>query len=298
MKLGFITACFPELTLEEIVKWASSEGFLALEVACWPSDAKDRAYAGVHHIDAANLDKAGADKIKKLFESHGMEISSLAYYPNNLDPDTEKRKKHHDHLKKVIDAASLLGVKLVGTFTGRDPKKSTDESLAEFSKVFPPLVKYASDKKVKLMIENCPMMYAFPCGTNFAYSPAIWEQMFKIIPKNLGLNYDPSHLYWLFIDYLLPIKCFRDKIFHVHAKDTEILRENLGWKGIYAKDWWRYRIPGLGSINWGKFISELGEAGFDGVISIEHEDPVWEGSIDKVKKGLVLGRRHLSQFIA
>ncbi|MCL5773417.1 MAG: sugar phosphate isomerase/epimerase, partial [Firmicutes bacterium] len=156
LKLGFITACFPELNLEEIVKWASSEGFQALEVACWPSETKDRAYSGVHHIDVVNLDKAGAGKIKKLFESHGMEISSLAYYPNNLDPDMEKRKKHHGHLKKVIDAASLLGVKLVGTFTGRDPKKSTDESLKEFSEVFPPLVKYASGKKVKLMIENCP----------------------------------------------------------------------------------------------------------------------------------------------
>ncbi|MCU7492595.1 MAG: sugar phosphate isomerase/epimerase [Ignavibacteria bacterium] len=307
MKLGFLTACLPKLKLEDLVKWASQEGFQSLELASWPVKSK-RDYQA-RQIDAANFKPADAERINALFNEHNLTISSLAYYDNNLHPNLKKRKEYHDHLKKVINTASMLGVNLVGTFVGGRPDKSPTDNMKEIGKVFRTLVKYAEDKGVRLMIENCPMegWLKFATPGNYAYSPELWTALFNEVPSDsFGLNLDPSHLYWLGIDYLEVIKDFKDKIFHAHAKDTEILTEGQYEYGFFGRQidpipwksgWWRYRIPGLGEIDWNRFISTLQDNGYNYVISIEHEDPVWEGSEEKVKNGLKLGQRHLSPFV-
>ncbi|HEX2963742.1 MAG TPA: sugar phosphate isomerase/epimerase [Ignavibacteriales bacterium] len=307
MKLGFLTACLPKLKLEDLVKWASQEGFQSLELASWPVKSK-RDYQA-RQIDAANFKPSDAERINALFSGHNLTISSLAYYDNNLHPNLKKRKEYHDHLKKVINTASMLGVNLVGTFVGGRPDKSPTDNMKEIGKVFRSLVKYAEDKGVRLMIENCPMegWLKFATPGNYAYSPELWTALFNEVPSDsFGLNLDPSHLYWLGIDYLQVIKDFKDKIFHAHAKDTEILTEGQYEYGFFGRQiepipwksgWWRYRIPGLGEIDWNRFISTLQDNGYNYVISIEHEDPVWEGSEEKVKNGLKLGHRHLSPFV-
>lgn len=307
MKLGFLTACLPKLSLEEIVSWSSKQGFKKLELAAWPVDSS-RDYQA-RQMDAANFKKSDAEKVKDLFKSHGMQISAMAYYDNNLHPDLKLRKSYLNHLKKVINTASLLNVKLVGTFVGARPDKSPKENMKEIGKVFRELVKFAEDKNVKLMIENCPMenWVKFGLPGNYAYSPELWTALFDEVPsKNFGLNIDPSHLYWLGIDYLKVLKDFKSRIFHAHAKDTEILTDGKYKFGLFGEQvnptpwksgWWRYRIPGLGEINWQKFISTLQENGYDFVLSIEHEDPIWEGTEEKVKKGLALGYKYLSQFV-
>jgi sugar phosphate isomerase/epimerase len=209
----------------------------------------------------------------------------------------------------VIDTAELLNVSLVGTFVGSRPDKTPKENIKEISTVFKDILKYAADKGVKIMIENCPMVGWMKFGQpgNYAYSPELWDALFNELPDdNFGLNFDPSHLYWLGIDYIQALKDFAPKILHAHAKDTEILEEgenrygNLGrqinpepWKS----GWWRYRMPGLGEINWNRFIATLQECGYDYVLSIEHEDPVWEGSEEKVKTGLKLALQHLRSFV-
>jgi len=306
MKIGFLTACLPQLSLDDLVKWGSSQGFKSLELAAWPVDS-DRDYQA-RQVDAANFKRPDADRIKELFAENNLEISAMAYYDNNLHPDIDKRKFYLNHLKKVIDTASLLKVSLVGTFVGSRPDKSPAENMKEIGKVFRELVKYAEGRNVKLMIENCPMenWVQFGLPGNFAYSPELWEALFNEVPgDNFGLNLDPSHLYWLGIDYLKVIKEFKSKIFHAHAKDTEILMEGRNQFGLFGKQinptawksgWWRYRMPGLGEIDWKKFISTLQENGYDNVLSIEHEDPVWEGSAEKVKTGLRMGLKYLSQF--
>ncbi|MGE5598785.1 MAG: sugar phosphate isomerase/epimerase family protein [Bacteroidota bacterium] len=308
MRIGFLTGCLGQVPLEDLVPWAAGQGFRALEVSAWPL-ANERDFAG-SSIDVARLDKAGAERIKSLFAAHGMVISSLAYYDNNLDRDPAKRAFYHDHLRKVIDAAALLGVDLVGTFVGRDITKTIAENMKEFARVFPPLVKYARDKGVRLMIENCPMEGWQAPGQpgNCAYSPELWREMFRLVPdEDFGLNYDPSHLYWQQIDYLAPIREFGSRIFHTHAKDTEILEDRLNATGIFGpqlaaaghgEGWWRYRMPGLGEIDWRAFVGALGDIGFNGAVSIEHEDPLWGGSEEKTRKGLILGYRCLSQFVA
>jgi sugar phosphate isomerase/epimerase len=307
MKLGFLTACLPQLGLEEIVKWTAEQGFQALELAAWPV-ASDRDYQA-RQIDAANFSKQDAERVKELFNKYQIEISAFAYYDNNLHPDLKQREYYHNHLKKVINTASLLGVELVGTFVGARPDKTPQENIQEIGCVFRELVKYAEDRNVKLMIENCPMenWLKFGLPGNYAYSPELLEALFNEVPsENFGLNLDPSHLYWLGIDYIRVIKDFAPRIFHTHAKDAEILPEGQYKYGIFSRQidpipwksgWWRYRMPGSGKIDWGLFIRTLQEFGYDYVLSIEHEDPVWEGSVEKVETGLKLGLKYLKQYV-
>jgi sugar phosphate isomerase/epimerase len=307
MKLGFLTACLPRVSLEDLLLWASKQGFRTIELAAWP--VKSTRDYQARQIDVARFTRSDADRVKDLLMELGMEISAMAYYDNNLDADLRKRKHYHDHLKHVIDAAALLDVRLVGTFVGARQDRSPAENMKEIGKVFRGLVRYAGDRGVRVMIENCPMDGWQRVGLpgNFAYSPELWDALFNEVPgKNFGLNFDPSHLYWLGIDYLRAAKEYGRKIFHAHAKDTEILPEGMYRHGIcdrqidptpWKSAWWRYRIPGLGSIDWRKLVSTLQEAGYDNVLSIEHEDPVWEGSEKKVKQGLAIGLKHLSQFV-
>ena len=241
MKLGFLTAALPDLSLEQVAAWAASEGFESLEVACWPGGGGERRrYAGVTHIDVDSFDPG---EVRDILDRHGLEISSLAYYPNNLHPDDAHREEVNGHLRKVVDAAAALGVEVVGTFVGNDKDRPLTENLERFRRIWPDLVRHASDQGVKIAIENCPMIFSedeWPGGNNLAWSPAIWEQMFEAIPdESFGLNLDPSHLVWLMIDYERAVYDFADRIFHVHAKDLEIAatgstgtaRSRPGWAG-------------------------------------------------------------------
>ena len=307
MKIGFLTACLPDTGLEELVKWAAESSFQSLELAAWPVES-DRDYQA-RQIDASNFSEDDAKKVKELFERYHLNISAMAYYDNNLHPDLNKRQQFIDHLKKVIDTAALLDVELVGTFVGGRPDKSPIENIREIGTVFKGILEYANDKGVKIMIENCPMYdwIQFGLPGNYAYSPELWDALFNEIPdENFGLNFDPSHLYWLGIDPIQAVKDYSGKIFHAHAKDTEIIPEGEYRYGLAGKQihpepwqsgWWRYRIPGLGEIDWNSFISTLQEYGYDRYLSIEHEDPVWEGSEEKIKNGLKLGYKHLAQFV-
>jgi sugar phosphate isomerase/epimerase len=307
MKIGFLTACLPHLGLEKLISWASKQGFKTLELAAWPVES-DRDYQA-RQIDAANFSKDDAKRIKNLFAMHNMEISAMAYYDNNLHPDLTRRNYYINHLKRVIDTASLLEVKLVGTFVGSNPDSSPNDNIKEIKKVFSDILKYAADKNISIMIENCPMenWVRFGLPGNFAYSPELWDALFNELPfENFGLNLDPSHLYWLGIDYIQAAKDYTSKVFHAHAKDTEMLDEGAYRYGIFGRQldpipwksgWWRYRMPGSGEIDWSKFISTLQENGYNNVLSIEHEDPIWEGDEEKIKTGLQLGLKHLSQFV-
>ncbi len=257
MKLGLLTAAFSDLTLEEVAEWAHEHGFDALEIAVWPSAGGERRrYAGVAHIDVEDFEPK---KVRDLLRSYELEISSLAYYPNNLDPDHAIRDAANDHLRRVIEAAERLEVGIVGTFVGRDQKRSVVDNLEDFKRVWPPLVRFAREHHVKVAIENCPMLFSadeWPGGRNLAYSPALWRQMFEIIDDdNFGLNFDPSHLVWQFIDYTRALRDFAPRIFHVHAKDMEIDRDGLYQHGVLSAGvgWQVPRLPGLGEVRWDRF---------------------------------------------
>jgi sugar phosphate isomerase/epimerase len=294
MRLGLLTAPFPRRSLKQVAAWAAGEGFEMLEIACWPAAGGERRrYAGTSHIDVTRLD---ADAVHAVLDEHGLEISSLAYYPNNLHPDPAERKAANTHLRKVIDAAAELGVPVVGTFAGRDKTKNVPDNFREFRKVWPRLVDHAESRGVKIAIENCPMLFSYdewPGGTNLAATPAAWDEMFSLVDSaSFGLNLDPSHLVWLMIDYERVVRDYASKIFHVHAKDLEIDRDGLYRNGTLSlgMGWQVPRLPGLGEVRWDRFVAALYREGYDYVVSIEHEDRNFEGAEELVKRGFLIAR--------
>lgn len=303
MKLGLFTAAFPGKSLQEIAGWASQHGFEALEIACWPKGRAERRYAGVTTIDVAALTPSGTREILDILTAHKLDISSLGYYPNPLHPDPEHRSLVIDHLKRVIEAASMLQVPVVGTFIGKDKDKTTLENLDIFAKIWPPIVKFAADHGVKVAIENCPMIFSYdewPGGNNLASSPSIWRKMWEIIPDaNFGLNLDPSHLILQMIDYERVVYDFKDRIFHVHAKDLMIDQEGLYQHGVLAQGmgWQVPRLPGLGDVDWPRFIRALYRVGYNSYISVEHEDRAFEGDESLVKAGFLIARDVLRPLI-
>ena len=301
MKLGLMTAAFGELSLEEVAAWAAANGYEMLEVACWPSGGGEkRRYAGVTHIDVEALDVEG---VQATLERHGVAISALAYYPNNLHPDDAEREAVNEHLRKVIDAAQALGVGTVGTFVGNDKHRPLPENLERFRRIWPALVSYAGERDVKIAIENCPMIFSYdewPGGGNLAWSPAIWDELFSAIPEaNFGLNLDPSHLVWLMIDYERVVYDFGERIFHTHAKDLEVRKEGLQRHGTFSSGigWQVPRLPGLGEVDWPRFVAALYAVGYNHVLSVEHEDRHFEGSQELVERGFRLARQTLAPLL-
>jgi sugar phosphate isomerase/epimerase len=304
VKLGFLTACLPELELDDIAAWAASTGYEALEVAVWPSTGSRDFEAS--HIDVAKFGAGEAEQVTGLFDKHGLVLSSLAYYENNLHPDEQRRAEIAAHVKHAVDAAALLGVETVGTFIGRHPGLSVKENVALAEIALPPLVEYAGERGVKIIIENCVMEGWHPDGYpgNLAYSPELWEWMFSL---GLYLNYDPSHLLWLGIDPVTALKPYIDRIPHAQAKDAQLdpgARDRYGFFGKtisrehpWDEGWWRYRVPGRGQVDWSGVVDTLYEGGFTGVLSVEHEDPVWGGTEAKVKQGLEIAYRTLRPLI-
>jgi sugar phosphate isomerase/epimerase len=303
MKLGFFTAALPGNTLEQAAKWGAESGFQAIEIACWPLEKAARRYAGVTHIDVTTLDKSKAKSIRKMLDGYELTISSLGYYPNPLHPEADHRETVISHLKKVIEGAALLEVPVVGTFVGKDKNKTVPQNLEDYARIWPPIVKFAKDRGVKIGIENCPMLFSYdewPGGNNLASTPAIWRKMWEIIPDdNFGLNLDPSHLVLQMIDYERVVREFASKIFHVHAKDLHIDHEGLYNNGVLSQGmgWQVPRLPGLGDMNWRKFFAALTAARYDYVVSIEHEDRVYEGDEELVKRGFYLSRDVLKPYI-
>jgi sugar phosphate isomerase/epimerase len=303
MKLGFVSAILPDLSLEEVLRFAADEGFDCVELMSWPVGKAERRYAGVTHIDVTDFEETAARRVRDLMASSGVAVSGLGYYPNPLAADEEEAGVYVEHLKKVIAAAGRLGVGVVNTFVGRDPAKSVDDNWPRFRAVWPGLVKFAGENGVRIGIENCPMYFSgdeWPSGKNLAVSPAIWRRMFAEIPSpHWGLNYDPSHLVWQQMDCVKPLREFKDRLVHVHAKDVRVDRERLDDVGILATplEYHQPKLPGLGAINWGRFFSVLGDIGYDGPVCIEVEDRPYEKSLETRKAALRQSARFLRNFI-
>lgn len=305
MKLGFVSAILDQSSYEEMIDTASRLGFACVEAACWPQGKAERRYAGVSHIDAEKVlnDDSYAEHIRSYAKERNVEISSLAYYPNTMDPDREKREQAVEHLKNLIRASRKLGIGLVTTFIGRDQTKTVEENLDMVKEVWPPILDVAEKEDVKIGIENCPMLFGeeqWPGGQNLMTTPEIWRKVFEVIPsKNLGLNYDPSHFVWQMIDYLKPIYEFKDKIFHVHYKDIKLYQDRLNEVGImaYPLKFMSPKLPGLGDVDWGKYVSALTDIGYDGYTCIEVEDKAFEGTAEKVIDSLKLSKRYMEQFV-
>ena len=303
MKLGLVSAILDGWTYEEMIDEISRIGYECVEVACWPNGKGERRYAGVSHIDVTDLNEERKNHILGYAKEHGVEISALAYYPNPLDPDQEKQRAAVSHIYKVIDAAEYLGINLVTGFIGRDQTKTVEENIDLAVEVWDPILRYAHDKGVKIGIENCPMLFGpdqWPGGQNIMTSPVIWRELFKRLPyDNFGLNFDPSHFVWQKMDYIKVIDEFKDRLWHVHFKDIKLFEDKLAECGTmaYPLDYMAPKLPGLGNVRWGDFVSALTEAGFDGCACVEVEDRAFESSKEKIVDSLKLSYRYMRNFV-
>jgi sugar phosphate isomerase/epimerase len=280
MHVGILTAPFRKESLEHVFKWAGENGFKALEIISGP---------GLHiDPDRDGFDKNSqrADAIGKLVEKTGVAISSLAYYDNPLGTKEMPRERQLEYMKALIRACKKLGVGVLCTMSGMPmPGKTRMKTIEEdCPALYTEICSYAAKHDVKIAIENWT-------ATNFQNIDH-WKRMFELVPaENFGLNFDPSHLFWQSIDYLGAVEEFGKRIFHTHAKDCRVMHNRLRRVGCIGDGWWRYVIPGYGGIDWGQYISALRAVKFDGVLSIEHEDP-WLGR----EEGFLRGKELLEKF--
>lgn len=304
LHLGFVSAILADNSLVEVMNFASKENFACVEVMCWPRGKAERRYAGVSHINVDELDEETIAHIHALQRDTNVYISGLGYYPNPLDPDDEKAALAIEHIKKVISAAAKLGIPVVNTFVGRNPSRNITDNLAMFAEQFPEVVKHAGKQGVKVAIENCPMFFTddeWPGGKNLAISPAVWDKMFEIIPDaHFGLNYDPSHLVWMQMDPIRPIYDYRERLHHIHLKDVKVYKDKLDRVGILANplEYHSPKIPGLGDVNWGRFIAALTDVGYRGPCCIEVEDKAFEKSAEDIRTAILTARNYLKQYFS
>lgn len=275
MRIGMLTSPMADEPLEKVADFAKQAGIACLEVAVDP---------GSVQLDPVTLDAGRAESVKKLVDDRDLEISALANYDNMTEPG--KTEERQAFVKKMIDAAVLLGVPTICLQTGMPvPNMNKINTIKKVvPKVFGPLLAYAQERQVRIAVEN----YFETCLQGIDTFECLFE---TVQDANFGLNYDPSHLYHQQCNHLLPVTMFAKRIFHTHAKDTLVDVVERTRVGVYARGWWRYVIPGFGNINWGEYIGHLRMNGYDGVLSIEHEDSTFNR-----KQGFIHGARYLSQF--
>jgi len=298
--LGFVSAILPDLDLDGVLSFAGEHGFGAVEVMCWPVGKAERRYAGVTHLDVSSFDDAKAAAVKAQAARHGVTVSSLGYYPNPLVADEKEAAVYIDHIKKVITASAKLGLGVMTTFIGRDHTRNIEDNWALVEERWPSIITHAEQAGVRIGIENCPMLFSndeWPGGKNLAISPKLWRRLFERFGTTLGLNYDPSHLVWQFMDPVRPIYDFPDRLYHVHAKDVRILKHKLQECGILDFGWNVPKLPGLGDVDWQAFFAALTEVRYAGPVCIEVEDRAYEGSLDDRKRALLQSKRYLENFV-
>ncbi|MBV9171087.1 MAG: sugar phosphate isomerase/epimerase [Chloroflexi bacterium] len=290
MEIGLYHSCLMEWDLDRLFSWARTTGYRALELHGGPR---------FRHVDWSAIAAGRVNPVLDAQEKYNVRVVGLMYGALIFfSADTAERDSAFERLETLLHAARRARVPLVSTFTGRDPTLTLDENLERSADSLRRIADLAERHEVDVAFENCPMFHVWPWVHNVAVSPAMWRRIFEIVPTpRMGLNFDPSHLGWQGIDTLAALGDFRDRIKLVQAKDTEILPDVQREEGMLSLRWWRHRIPGEGSIDWAAFFARLREVGYDSVVSIEHEDPVYEGSDERVLEGLARTRAHLEQFL-
>ncbi len=305
MKYGIFAPALRMLELPDLLKWCGANGFQTVEL--WTCEQEGKGLYNASQLNIADFDQAKADEAKGMMTDAGLEVRCMSSTMNMLDP--RSREQRVPALKRVIDAASLMGMDVVGCWAGRDYDLNLADNIKLFGEVFPDICSYAADKGIKLAMENCPLFWEKQGMVgNIAFSPDMWGKMLNEVPaENLGINYDPSHLYWMQIDIYRAIKEFGPKIFWVHAKDCEVDEDRLAREGNipFWDMTWSYRVPGFGKMDWSRMLSLLYENGYNDVLSIEFEDMVlgyskspdgWIKNEEAIKHALVLGRKYMENW--
>ena len=279
MKLAFLTAKMAD------IEKAALLGFDGVELDV-------RAFGNPQE---GALDQGKVGEAQQLCETHGMAITALAYY--GLSGRGLAVAETAPSYSRVFDVAEQLGIGVIGSMSGFDPDRNWAGNVQLFADRFGPVTEIAEQRGMRIAIENWMGFGGrLPFKpVNMGGSPDTWDAWFEAVPSPaLGIEFDPSHLYWQGIDHIRALKEYKDRVYHVHAKDTEMLPERR-YRGGVNGDYFRFRIPGYGEINWAQFISALDEIGYDGGVAIEHEDNVYSG--ERFDEGLMRGQQVLYPLI-
>jgi sugar phosphate isomerase/epimerase len=283
MDVGFLTACLNTGLEDDVLPWAKENGFKSVEIG------------GMH---GGFFKKDFAEDIKEMLDEFDITVTAIGNFKNWFEGEEKLRKMNWDDLKNTIETAAALKIPCVTTFVGLNNQLDYQGNVKMFKKEWLPVIEFARELDVKIAIENCPMKGAYALnGGNMMFTPGIMGELFMMTPDNFGLNFDPSHLFWQMVDVNLVVEEFSERIFHTHAKDTQINKETRDFQGVFGSGSYTFRLPGLGQIDWGSYIDTLKEVGYNGVLSIEMEDPNYEGSQEKRKEGLITGKKFLDKFI-
>ncbi len=254
-------------------------------------------------LDPDRQDDAVIASIKQKVRSAGIYVSSLAVDGNHIDPDPAARDRQNQRTMKSIELAGKLGVPCIGgqsgKIVGRPLQEQVDQIVRVYNEKYFPL---CQKHNVRILWEP------YAGGPNIATSPVGWEALFKAFPNSphVGLQFDPSHLVWQFMDPVQAARDFADKIYDVHLKDTEIFWHVLRRAGIQPVNnvrWWRFRVPGYGSVDWKGFFSVLAEVGYSGAMNIENEDesyyPAYDGDnfTEQFKRGFHVAHEFLKTLV-
>jgi sugar phosphate isomerase/epimerase len=291
MKLGVMANCFMQDPWEKAARKAKSFGLEAIEPAAG-------GFLGDAHCNPKLLlkDESALKRFVEAYASQGLEVSALAVHGNPLHPDPKIARDHTEVIANAAALAGKLGVKILNGFAGC-PGAAEDAKYPNWvtcpwppffgnavkwqweKKIFPfwrEMGKRLSDAGIKLAFEMHP--------GDAVYNPETLLKLRSEIGDVICCNFDPSHVWWQGVDPLLAARYLRDAIVHVHAKDIMINEDLIKWRGNI--DWkpqediagrvWTFRTLGYGhdKLWWKKFVSELSVAGYDGVLSIEYEDPL------------------------
>ena len=278
---------------EANVAFASQEGFTNMILSATPRST----------INATSITDNQIEKIRATLKQYNMHVSAFQDSQNHIAADASERQRDNDYFVKLIELAGKLGISYIGTASGKDTTLPFQKQVDEIVRVYTEKYFPACEKNhVSILWEP------YPGGPNIGTSPVAYDALFKGFGDSpyVGLQYDPSHLVWQMMD---PIQCARDfvhKIYDVHLKDTEIRWDILKRGGINPVDrahWWRYRLPGLGSINWSEFFGVLQSVGYAGAMSIEHEDAFYGAGhhgpdfSEDFQEGFRMGHRYLKQYV-
>ena len=271
MRLGFVSA-----PTEPQVKFARDAGFDGIEVLMgrWITD-----------FDVSPENGRQAKSLLDKYEMKALTVQLAENFANDPSPS--------DRMKLAIAVAHQLDTEIVTTNAWIPEGLKPAEKFDYYQKVWGEFARLAEDNGIRIAIENCPHG-----GANLGSSPEAFRRMFELVPsKAIGLEFDPSHFIFQFMDYLPAIREFGERIYAFHAKDTQILHDRLNRVGIYGdqwldNSWWRFRMPGYGDADWKGIFTALSDIKYDADIIIEHEDPTYEG-----EEGLRRGGKFLRQYI-
>ncbi|NLS00370.1 sugar phosphate isomerase/epimerase [Rhizobium sp. P38BS-XIX] len=281
MKIGFYTSTFNDRPFEEVVEFAASAGFDAIEI-----DVRG-------HIKTPDKVQAAV----ALAREHNLFVSSIAYFGNQLDADRDKRGELRASTEEFAQAIGEAGVPIFIIFPGRNDEADEEANYDDFAEYANRLIAKTTASGLIFAIENWPG----PKDNFIGTTPKGWQELFSRIPdRRFGLEFDPSHLIRIGVDLYTAMDAVKDRIAILHAKDTAIDADVQQSVGYHGKGWWQYKLPGHGLLDWPRFLRQARNNGFDGTLSIEHEDAAygWPGKdLSQRKEGERLGLRYLRNVL-